>query len=128
MEYVKRKASIRLRRMKRRKTAFVVLCLLSGACHHGAYEGPPEPRTETRLRVENQNFLDMNVYVLAGSQRMRLGTVTGLSTQVFTIPPHLVRGPPLRFEVHPIGGRSNPRSETILVQPGDEVQLTIPPS
>lgn len=128
MEYVKREASIRLRRMKRRQTALIVLCLLSAACHYGARSGPPEPRTDTRLRVQNQNFLDMNVYVLAGSQRIRLGTVTGLSTQVFTIPPDLVRGTLLRFEVHPIGGRDNPRSETISVQPGDEVQLTIPPS
>jgi hypothetical protein len=110
------------------KTALVVLCLLSAACHQGVNPGPPEPRTDTRLRVQNQNFQDMNVYVLAGSQRIRLGTVTGLSTQVFPIPPDLVRGTLLRFEVHPIGGRDNPRSETISVQPGDEVQLTIPPS
>jgi hypothetical protein len=117
MEYVAKRASILL-----------LAAALSAACHHGGYQAPPEPRTDTRLRVQNQNFLDMNVYVLSGSQRIRLGTVTGLSTQVFTIPPDLVRGPPLRFEVHPIGGRSNPRSETISVQPGDEVQLTIPPS
>jgi hypothetical protein len=117
MEYVAKRASIVL-----------LAAALSAACHHGANPGPPEPRTDTRLRVQNQNFLDMNVYVLAGSQRVRLGTVTGLSTQVFTIPPDLVRGSLLRFEVHPIGGRDNPRSETIPVQPGDEVQLTIPPS
>lgn len=110
------------------RTALITVCLLGAACHQRANPGPPEPSTVTRLRVENQNFQDMNVYVLSGSQRIRLGTVTGLSTQVFTIPPDLVRGTLLRFEVHPIGGRDNPRSETISVQPGDEVHLTIPPS
>ena len=95
MEYVAKRASILL-----------LAAALSAACRHGGNPGPPEPRTDTRLRVENQNFQDMNVYVLAGSQRIRLGTVTGLSTQVLTIPPDLVRGSLLRFEVHPIGGEA----------------------
>ena len=64
----------------------------------------------------------------ARTTRIRLGTVPGLSTQVFTIPAHLVRNPPLQFEVHGIGGLSNPRTETISVQPGEEITLTIPPS
>jgi hypothetical protein len=37
-------------------------------------------------------------------------------------------GTELRFEVHPIGGRSNPITETMTVHPGDVIQLTIPPS
>jgi len=35
--------------------------------------------------------------------------------------------PQLQFELHPIGGRGNPRTETISVPPGDEIDLTIPP-
>jgi|SRR5258706_4074697 len=105
----------------------LVLALLSAGCGRAFKSGPREPDERTTLRVVNQNFLDMNVYVLPGGQRIRLGTVPGLSTQVFTIPAYLVRGSPLQFEVHPIGGLGNPRTETISVQPGEEIRLTIPP-
>ena len=117
MEYLKRRASIWL----------LGFALLSAGCHQGGSRAAPEPQAETRLKVENRNFLDMNVYVWGGGQRIRLGFVPGLSTQTFTIPSHLVRGTPLQFEMHPIGGRSNPRTETISVQPGDEVSLLITP-
>lgn len=105
----------------------VALALLSVGCGPGLQSESTEPEERTTLRVENQNFLDMNVYVVRGGQRIRLGTVTGLSTHVFTIPPSIARSSPLQFEVHGIGGRGNPRSETITVQPGDEIRLTIPP-
>jgi hypothetical protein len=119
MEYAKRKASTM-------RGALLGLALLSAGCQHGT-PGSVEPRAETTVKVQNRNFLDMNVFVLVGSQRIRLGMVSGLSTQVLKIPDYIARSSPLRFEVHGIGGRSNPRSETISVQPGDEVELTIPP-
>jgi len=106
----------------------LALAMLSGACGHGARSGMPEPLPVTTLRVRNQNFLDMDVFVLRYGQRIRLGMVTGLSTQLFTLRDDIVRSSPeLRFELHPIGGRGNPRTETISVQPGDELELTIPP-
>ena len=37
-------------------------------------------------------------------------------------------GTEVQVEVHPIGGRGNPISETISVKPGDVIQLTIPPN
>ena len=105
----------------------LALALLSAGCGRAFKSGPREPDPRTTLRVQNQNFLDMNVYVLRGGQRIRLGTVPGLSTEVFTIPAYIVRSSPLQFEAHPIGGLANPRSETISVQPGEEIQITIPP-
>src|SRR6266550_3419071 len=120
MEYVERKASTM-------RNALVVLALLSAGCGH-AVRSAPDPQAETTVRVENRNFLDMNVYIVHQSQRIRLGMVTGLSTQVFTIPGYIVRGSgQLQFELHAIGGRGNPRTESISVQPGDEVNLIISP-
>jgi hypothetical protein len=118
MEYRKRRTSIWL----------LGFALLSTGCHQGGSRAAPEPQEQTRVRVQNQNFLDMNVYVLGGGQRIRLGMVPGLSTQTFTIPSYLVRGIPLQFELHPIGGRTNPLTETISVHEGDEVSLLVPPS
>jgi hypothetical protein len=90
--------------------------------------GARAPQEATTLRVQNQNFLAMNIYVVRGGVRARLGTVSGNSTARFTIPVSYVQTlTPLRFLADPIGARSAPVSEEITVSPGDEVTLTIPP-
>src|SRR5262245_46754693 len=111
------------------RTALPVLALLSMACSHATRSSRPEPAAATTVRVQNQNFLDMELFVFRSGQRIRLGMVTGLTTQVFTLRPELVPSTiELQFELHPIGGRANPRTEKIIVRPGDEVELTVPPS
>ncbi len=89
---------------------------------------PAQPRTT--IEVDNRNFLDMRIYVMRGpSQRVRLGTVTGLSTQTLVIPSNLIFGAtPLRFQADPIGGQARSVSHEITVSPGDEVRMIIPPS
>ena len=88
----------------------------------------PEAAAATTVRVENRSFLDQNVYVLRGGQRVRLGTVNGNSTQVFTIPRNLVFGvSSLSFLVDPIGGSRTPVSNEVPVSEGDQVRLIIPP-
>lgn len=91
----------------------------------GAVQQDERPTT---LRVRNQNFLDMNVFVVRGGQPIRLGTVSGNSTQVLRIPAYLLAGvTPLRFVADPIGGSRGPVSEEIVVSPGDQVELMVPP-
>ena len=95
----------------------------------GYSRAPANPQEETTVRVDNQATLDMNIYVLRGAERIRLGTVTGLSTQILRIPKNIIFGAtPLRFLVDPIGSNRTPVSEEIVVAPGDEVTLRIPPS
>lgn len=103
--------------------------LPAGGCYRSAKgSGAPAAEQPTTLRVRNQNFLDMNIYVLRGGVRSRLGTATGNSTATFRIPPSFVQVlTVLRFQADPIGGRSAPVSEEITVSPGDEVELLIPP-
>ena len=87
-----------------------------------------EPVPVTRLKVENQAYLDMTIYVYRSSQRIRLGVANGNSTTRMTIPPNLIFGAtPLRFQADPIGANRQPVSQEITVSPGDEVILTIPP-
>jgi hypothetical protein len=106
----------------------LLFALAAAACHRGAV-APIDPRAEVAVTVENQNFLDMNVFLIRGGQRIRLGTVPGLSSRILMVRPDLIGyGTELQFEVHPIGGRSNPISETITVHPGDVIHLTIPPT
>jgi hypothetical protein len=104
------------------------LVVLALACHHpGA--APLNPRAETAVTVDNQNFLDMDVFLIRGGQRLRLGMVPGLSSRMLMVRPEVIGyGTEVQFELHPIGGRGNPLSETISVRPGDVIHLTIPPN
>lgn len=111
-------------------TAFLATFVTAGlsACY-GKGKNAPAPIARTTVRVINQGFLDRNIYAYRGSQRVRLGTVTGNSTQVLTIPPSIVQGSlSLRFVADPIGGRAPSATQEIAVNAGDEVQLTIPPT
>ncbi|NUO39562.1 MAG: hypothetical protein HOQ17_13695 [Gemmatimonadaceae bacterium] len=112
-------------------TALMMACLaLAGACsRNNNPDEMAEPVPPTRLRVENQAFLDMTIYVYRSSQRIRLGTATGNSVTRLTIPANLIFGAtPLRFQADPIGASRAPISSEITVAPGDEVVLTIPPN
>ncbi len=106
----------------------LVVALSVAGCGGRRSRGPAPPAVaRTTVRVENQNFLDMNVFVLNGSQRVRLGTVSGVSTRVFTIPANLIFGiSSLRFMADPVGSSNTPISQEISVRAGDEVLLTIP--
>ena len=103
---------------------------LSAGCSGNTKEDQAaEPVPPTRLKVENQAFLDMTIYVYRSSQRIRLGIANGNSTTRFVIPSNLIFGStPLRFQAAPIGGNRQPISQEITVSPGDEVTLIIPPS
>lgn len=106
----------------------MVALALAPACHRRPLQ-PVNPQAEVAVTVDNQNFLDMTVYLIRGGQRIRLGLVPGLSKQILMVRPDVIGyGTELQFEVHPIGGRGNPISETISVKPGDVINLTIPPS
>ena len=84
----------------------------------------------TRVHVENQNFLDANVYVIGdGGARERLGMITGNTNQDFVIPDHIVRpANSVRFMIEQIGSNAAPISESLTIRPGETVTLTIPPT
>src|SRR5437879_11868665 len=102
----------------------LLFTLAAAACHRGAV-APINPQAEVAVSVDNQNFADMNVFLIRGGQRIRLGTVPGISTRILMVRPELIGyGTDVRFELHPIGGRGNPLTETISVRPGDVIHLT----
>lgn len=93
-----------------------------------ATEAEPAATTpRTMLRVENQAFLDMNVYVVYRGSRRRVGTANGASVTNFELPMRLTTMESLSFIADPIGGRANTTSMEIMVTPGDVITLRIPP-
>jgi hypothetical protein len=100
--------------------------VLIGSCTPRAGSTTPET-PQTSVRIVNHNFLDMDVYVLISGEPSRLGTVTGLTTQVLTLPSGFVQAPTeVRFRASPVGSRASALSMGVYATPGDTLQLEIP--
>lgn len=107
-------------------TALLGLTLALVGCASKRSATTTDSRVETILVVRNDSYLDHNIYLLQGSQRIRMGTARGLAQSRFTIPQQYVFGVSvLQFLADPIGGNVTPVSERINVSPGDEVHLQI---
>ncbi len=105
---------------------FLLVILLMAASCAVMKKNENESRPKTTVKVENRNWLDMDIYVLHSSQRIRLGTVTGLSEKTLIIPNHVLGAPTLRFVADPIGARGQSVTHDIAVLPGDQIILYIP--
>jgi hypothetical protein len=106
-------------------TPFLIVLILLASCSTTRQAGN---RSEPKIavRVENRNFLDMKIYILRGAERIRIGTVTGNSTEMLFMPESFVIGVGLvRFIAEPIGSNQTPISQEISVRPGQEVELII---
>ncbi len=112
-----------------RKLLLPLLVATAAGCGGNPDPGDIDPNAPATVEVRNLGFSDMTVFVMTGTaNRVRLGLVTGTSTQRFTIPAYLVRrGESLRFLADPVGSSRTPVSEEMSVAPGDAVTLTIPP-
>ena len=115
--------------MKIRSIAFALVLSSIAACNAFSHGSPSADQNQaTVVQVDNQGFLDMDVFAVRSGQRVRLGLAPGNSKTNFTIPKTLVSGlTPLRFIADPIGGRRASVSQEITVAPGDTVVMTIPP-
>ena len=107
--------------------SILALMTVLTSCTSSRQSGVQAESNKTLIRVENRNFLDMKVYILRGSERIRIGTVTGNGRDVFVVPDGLVLGvSSLRFLADPIGGSQAPISQEISIRAGEEIELIIP--
>src|SRR5262245_66376901 len=77
------------------------------------------------LSVENENFYDMNVYVVSGALGTRVGMVSGNSRGSFVINRSLFPTGEARFVALPIGGYGRGVSDMMSVYPGSRVEFRI---
>lgn len=107
--------------------AAVAAVALLAACA-SLRNAPASTAPQTSLKVDNQAFLDMTIYVMRGPERVRLGLARGASTSTFVIPADVLLPATLRFVADPIGSSRASISEEISVSPGDQVGIQIPPN
>ena len=116
-------------------TGLVALSLGCGTGRSSTSEPAPQSgsgpaaqgaRGQIQVQVDNQNFNDMNVYLIDAGTRVYLGLVSGLSKGSLVIPPGSGRSShQVRLSADPIGGSSPIRTPSLLVGPGQNVYWTI---
>ena len=87
-----------------------------GVGDEAAWEGAPQ----SKLHVNNRNWLDMRIYALRGADRMALLTITSMRRDSVPLPRSLLMGSGFRLQADPIGDRPY-RSSVIYVRPGQTV-------
>jgi hypothetical protein len=96
-----------------------------GLLSHHSEESSPRSGKEVSVEVENHNWSDINVYLVAGGLPQRLGMVTAMSNGTFAFPSHRLNTTGgVRLRALPMAGRAF-TSETILVQPGQAIFWTL---
>lgn len=107
--------------------AIVGLTIDAAACATKHASGAAMPREQMIVTVNNSNYMDVDVYVVRGRSRSRVGSVTGLSTTTFNVPAEIAPDGNLQLLIDPIGSNSTYTTEMISVNPGQHVELTVAP-
>lgn len=107
-----------------------LLLVASTACFHnknGEQDDQYYRRDPIPVRVKNENFLDVNVFVVTDTQRRRLGTVTGNTQANFAIEWSLVADGPFSLVAVPIGGFGQASSGSLSVGLSEAVEFRVAP-
>jgi hypothetical protein len=109
----------------------IVVALAATSCstHKGALQQEafaPIPEAPVTLSITNHNWLDVVIYVLNGSERIRLITVTAAGSGETPVPTRaLQHGGEIRLLVHAVGNPTTFTSELVVAKPGSTVEWTI---
>lgn len=87
--------------------------------------GEVYPQGAVGLHVENDNFLDVDVFAISQGMRTRLGTVTGSSSATFMIEPSMATQGDLRIIATPIGGMGQASTGSLQVSPGETIEFRV---
>jgi hypothetical protein len=117
--------------------AATLLMLAAGCARSPAPAASPSPATSSAsdsadtsraiaVQVDNQNFAEMDVYLLNGGASWLVGQVGGMSKRTLTVPATLVPADDrLRFRAEAIGGAGATTTPVLIVPPGQQVYWTI---
>lgn len=108
-------------------TPLVVLALTSGCLAGGRadnpFQGGPAGERTILIEVRNFNFADATIFAFRGTERIRLGTVTGKTDENFRVEWTLSQ--PLRVQIDLLaGGRCTTRA--MDVSPGAVIEVQVP--
>jgi hypothetical protein len=109
-------------------TGLIALLSLSTACgasRSTVASGPEPSSSEIPVQIDNQNFSDMEIYVVSNGQRWLIGQAGGLTKTTLTIR-NAIRGDGLvRLLAEPTGGARPIATPTLVVPRGQSIFWTI---
>ncbi|HVD32168.1 MAG TPA: hypothetical protein VNC19_01230 [Gemmatimonadales bacterium] len=77
------------------------------------------------MRIDNQNFSDMDIYVLRNGERWLIGQAGGLTKTTLTIRGAIRGDGRVRLLAEPVGGVRPFATPTLIVPPGQSIFWTI---
>ena len=84
------------------------------------------PANTALVHVDNHNWQDVDVFAVRDGMQVRLGMVTSMTSGVFRLPETFLTGSPnVQLRIDPIGSNSGYLTQSILVSPGQTVDLRI---
>ena len=116
-------------RLPSRSIALLLVALATACLRHPATEDdqPQEKAEPIHVHVRNENFLDMNVYMIVNGVSRRLGTVTGNGAGDFTVDWGITIGQSIALQAVPIGGRGSANSGSLSIGLGQMIEFTVAP-
>lgn len=117
-------------REKRNRCVVLGAMLALASCAPAVRQAPTYGMAASSIAVTvtNDNWLDVVVYAVRGSMRVRIGEVTGNSSSQLRIPASVVVANEVRLLVDPIGSTETYLSDPINVDTDQRVQLTVAPA
>lgn len=87
---------------------------------------PDSPEGDVAFQIENRRSDDVVVELIRDGQRQRLGMVTAQNRSTYTLRWQQVgNASRVALSIHPIGSNSRYITESLLLRPGSEVELTV---
>jgi hypothetical protein len=116
----------------RARAAALTLMLLTAASAcvrhpQGDEEEPLIKRDPVIVHVRNENFLDMNVFVIVSGVSRRLGQVSGNGQGDFSVDWGLTVGQSITLTAVPIGGRGSANTGPLSIGLGQVIDFTVAP-
>jgi hypothetical protein len=96
-----------------------------GASRTPGTSGPVAPSNEIPVQIDNQNFSDMNIYVVRSGQRWLVGQAGGLTKTTLNIRGAIRGDGRVRLVAEPIGGVAPITTPTLIVPQGQSIFWTI---
>ncbi len=115
-------------------TAALAVAALAGGCATGRSAAAADewastqaaPENRATVHVDNHNWQDVDVFAVREGMKVRLGMVTSMTSGDFRLPEaFLVGSPNVQLSIDPIGSSSGYMTQSILVSPGQTVELRI---
>jgi hypothetical protein len=110
------------------KTLLVGVALtMSGFTVTGPARTQAQAAARIAVEVTNNNTLDVDVFVVAGQQRIRLGSVVTGQTQTFELPAQAANAGQVRLAADPVGSRNAYLSDPVSVADGQKIRFVVAP-